>query len=195
MWKLTTVLLAGAAFGGAMLAAAHAQGSGDAASRLIERLDSSGDGAVGLDEFVAAQKQQFAAADSDGDGFVTEAELTSPQRDQAKIATLVQRLDTDGDGRISSDEAEGSGSTKVSSRFSRLDADADGFVTAEELSTPRQKSSSRLAVRMIKRSKTADESRISLVEAEAISGMLFKRIDANSDGAIDATELAARHGQ
>jgi Ca2+-binding EF-hand superfamily protein len=71
----------------------------------------------------SAEEIAFMAADTDGDGVVSEAELA---RDAARgFATL----DKDGDGKLSPDEL----GPHDAALFRRVDADGDGMLTFEEV--------------------------------------------------------------
>lgn len=142
-----------------------AQARGAARAAVTQRsvwadLDTDGDGRVSAAEadVDAEFTSNFAAMDSDSDGFVTDAEFREHARvthqgedDQdvpppppsqaqgpeqaAAHSSVVQRdlwarLDSDGDGRISS--VEGSVDAEFSAMFTMADADRDGFVTDAE---------------------------------------------------------------
>lgn len=92
------------------------------------------------------EAKKFAAADSNGDGVLDEAELVSllyPEThdgvlDLAVEETLVAE-DVDGDGRLSAkefwlnDDDPDSEDAEQSVVFARLDADGDGYLSQEEL--------------------------------------------------------------
>ncbi|MCA9474040.1 MAG: hypothetical protein KC594_18400 [Nitrospira sp.] len=62
--------------------------------------------------------------------FSQEAESMSEERGPGRL----EKMDTDGDGKVSLDEfLEGAGT-----RFGKLDADEDGFLTAEEFKEGRK---------------------------------------------------------
>ena len=108
-------------------------------------LDADGDGRISAAEF----NTHFSMMDSDGDGFLSANEYRAqmvqgdpmpPAQSQGAANAAVDpavahseawaRLDTDGDGRISSVEA--SMDQTFSSHLSAMDADDDGFVTDAE---------------------------------------------------------------
>lgn len=80
----------------------------------VTALDANGDGKIGVDELKARQMaameqratdratRMMERMDSDGDGFLSAAELATP----AAPARMFDRLDTDGDGAVSRAEAE-----------------------------------------------------------------------------------------
>lgn len=138
--------------------AAQAAGRSAVTQRSVwADLDTDGDGRVSAVEgnVDAEFTSTFALMDSDSDGFVTEAEFREHARvshqgedvppsppgqaqgpeQAAAHSSVVQRdlwarLDTDGDGRISS--TEGSVDANFSAMFTMADADRDGFVTDAE---------------------------------------------------------------
>jgi hypothetical protein len=75
---------------------------------------------------------QFATIDADKDGFVTEKELTAA--DAASPAVMIQRLDTDKDGKVSVAEM----SSRILAMFDFADADHDGTVTPAERQAARE---------------------------------------------------------
>ncbi|MCW2880165.1 MAG: hypothetical protein JWQ95_4265 [Sphaerisporangium sp.] len=62
--------------------------------------------AVPADQQWAQLKKQFESIDSDGDGFITEAEFTGhfPDVPAEALGALERDADTDGDGRLSFEE-------------------------------------------------------------------------------------------
>ncbi|MBI5366822.1 MAG: EF-hand domain-containing protein [Planctomycetes bacterium] len=111
---------------------AHA---GDEGRAFIDLCDSNGDGSLTLDEFPFGE-DLFTAADGDGDGLLTGAELAALRRakDAAKpglpreLNAIFRKHDQDRDGRISRAECPPDGRE----RFDRVDQDHDGFVTRAE---------------------------------------------------------------
>lgn len=116
------------------------------ARRVIEKLDTDGDGSISAEEAKAHPRmgEHFAKLDADGDGQLTSAELIEakkahrgrgghhrmgPPEDHAK--RMIEKLDADGDGQIS--EAEAADKPHLAERFSKLDADGDGQVTEQEM--------------------------------------------------------------
>ena len=72
--------------------------------------------------------------------------------------------------------------------FSRLDQNADGRVTIEEYKAAGQK----WMERIIARHPDGKLAKASVEERDAMMTRRFERLDTNRDGAIDATEWAAR---
>lgn len=140
MRKLTlaALLASGATLGVAGFAYAdHHEGS-DRKARMIEKLDTNGDGAISKAEVEAAKAAKFAEADANGDGSLTMAELEAfheaereSKREEMK-RRMFARADANSDGVISIDEFEmrGRGGENM---FERVDANDDGILSAEEL--------------------------------------------------------------
>lgn len=105
----------------------------------------------------------FAAVDTDGDGKITEAELSAYR--QSRVAGV----DSDGDNMISAAELSARMMTAMQVRADAMakarveaqDADGDGKLSAEELLAP------------------------------PMAGRLFQRLDSDGDGAVSEAEIAA----
>ena len=113
-----------------------------------------------------------------------------------------QDADTDGDGKLSTQEANANAG--LSSRFSTIDTDKDGFVTTEEYrvfytanasqGAENAAAHSAVVTRDVWVKLDADaDSRISLAEAAANSDLnaSFSTMDSNSDGFVTQAEYQA----
>jgi len=135
-----------------------ASGASDAATSMINSLDTNGDGVVSLEEAEAGGSQNasqaFAALDSDGDGSLTSTELSSAlqqlgpphgyhhggPRSSSDIATqILSDIDSDGDGGLSLSEigtATGTAANdQTNAAFSNLDTDGNGKLSLTELTS------------------------------------------------------------
>ncbi len=104
-----------------------------------------------------------------------------------------QAIDTDGDGRLTPDEVKAFRET----RFREQDTDGDGKLSRDELIASMMKGAKARIERRVDRilghrDKDSDGF-ISLEEAFAGPGAdrMFKRLDANGDGALTMEEIAA----
>lgn len=109
--------------------------------RMLQELDTNGDGEIAKSEIDARRAEAFAKSDTNGDGVITPAEFEAAaearkaEREARRREAMFSRLDTDGDGAVS--EAEFT--TREMKMFERADADGDGVITAEELEEMRGK--------------------------------------------------------
>lgn len=108
------VLIAGLALSPVAGPSAAQDGAGPAAlaGALFQRLDADGDGRVTQSEMTEARRAGFARADANGDGVLSASEIAARQERARRFA------------RIADDGATG--------RLARLDADGDGALSFEE---------------------------------------------------------------
>ncbi|MBN2433338.1 MAG: EF-hand domain-containing protein [Acidobacteria bacterium] len=115
--------------------AAHKRGFTEPA-RMMERLDTDGDGLISMAEFTHPP-DLFDRLDLNEDGNITREETEQARRQhQAEMAELAaerfREADTDQNGYLSPDEFPG-----FDRAFERLDADNDGQLSPEELAAGR----------------------------------------------------------
>lgn len=108
----------------------------------FEELDANGDGALTQVEMQAYGKARIAAADTDGDGDISWAELEAhiaskgQGRMERRIDRMMDRMDADKDGVISAAEIETASADRSARRanrgFERADADGNGSISKAE---------------------------------------------------------------
>ena len=144
-------------------------GGGDWGKRL-KAMDANKDGSVSKDEW-KGRPEHFARLDSDKDGVISSSEIDAFSKRARQQGgwknrpgdALFRRLDTNGDKKISKEEWK-----LNADLFAKFDANGDGFVTADEV-TPKTR---------------GDE-----MPAGRGADAMFRKLDKNKDGKIDATEM------
>lgn len=111
---------------GLIASPAFAQDRGD---RMWERLDKNGDGRIALSEVDERHRARLAAADANGDGYITRDEWNAHREKRRAESKARAFPDKDGDGVVSRAEFM----AKAGERFDKLDADGDGVLTEEEM--------------------------------------------------------------
>jgi Ca2+-binding EF-hand superfamily protein len=98
---------------------------------FLEKMDGDGDGRVTRDEFIAGRAELFAKRDRNSDGYLDRADLgkRAARRMGNRKSDARDRLDTNGDGKISKDEFV-SGDTPM---FGMADKNDDGVLDSKEL--------------------------------------------------------------
>ncbi|WP_299665952.1 EF-hand domain-containing protein [uncultured Ruegeria sp.] len=93
---------------------------------------------TGSSALAKGPRPTFQDLDADGNGQVTQAEITAHRNQKFTTA------DTDGDGQLSVEEMQTAAQTKANERvtkmFEKHDANADGFLSEDELPKPRRAS-------------------------------------------------------
>ena len=103
--------------------------------------DADKDGKLTQEELKAYRADALKGVDADGDGLLSVEELTAARlkaeqaRIEAQVKGMVERRDVDGDGKLSAVELLTP--PMPANMFDRLDADKDGSLSAEELQRPR----------------------------------------------------------
>lgn len=106
---------------------------GERNSGMMERFDEDGDGKISMNEFPGSD-ERFQELDENDDGFLESAEM--PTRGSGgrgergrggQGGEMMERLDKDGDGRISMEEFPG-----PDDRFEEMDTNGDGFISRDD---------------------------------------------------------------
>lgn len=113
--------------------------------KLFDRLDLNKDEKISKEEAANNPRfsQNFENVDANKDGGISREELKafkatqkgSDQRQGSKKEHAGEKkaeLDTNGDGKISRDEASKSGNERFLNKFDEMDTDKDGFISKEE---------------------------------------------------------------
>lgn len=89
-------------------------------------------------ELTDGGKLRFTKADSDKEGFLSQTELATQLLEKMrrhaarKSAEMLERIDTNKDGRLGLDEMQAAASTRMVKGFARVDKYNDGLLSAEE---------------------------------------------------------------
>lgn len=130
--KIAIAVIATVGIASAALGHNHAKGDaeGPRAERMIERMDTDGDGTVTRADALAFASDRFARMDANGDGQITKDERRAAR--QARRGERMARMDADGDGMISQAEMTAIAADRAARRFARLDTDGDGLVSVAD---------------------------------------------------------------
>jgi len=111
---------------------------------------------------------------------------------------MFQRMDTNGDGKVSADE-HAAGARRM---FETMDANHDGRVTAREMDAAHEQVTGQKAKRTdlsaadkIKAIDTDGDGAVSAEEHEAGSKIMFEKMDSDGDGSLTRSEMDAGHAR
>jgi hypothetical protein len=103
----------------------------------LEHADTNHDGKITRQEYIDARAEQFARLDRNGDGVIDDSDsregANQSGRGQRMAAAMRERIDANGDGKISKEEFVNA-PTMV---FDKFDADKNGELDAKELEAAR----------------------------------------------------------
>jgi len=175
------------------------------------KADLNQDGQVTKAEFTETAKTHFLAADTDGDGFLTETERKAFHeiKKDAKKDERFEKLDANGDGAISRDEMDAAGQNFKAQKdemkakvLEKYDTNLDGELSDAERTVMRSDWEGKKGGPRGKQGPRGERPNpdansdgfISLDEHMAVSEQLFIRLDANGDGVLTEGEGKKRKG-
>jgi hypothetical protein len=94
-----------------------------------------GTGGLSLDPYLARQTSRIMAADTDGDGKISRAELAATARNGRDPSRRFDAMDANHDGMLDASEIRAA----LTRRFHRLDRNGDGLLTPDERMAGRQR--------------------------------------------------------
>ncbi|MEM6887063.1 MAG: calcium-binding protein [Pseudomonadota bacterium] len=103
----------------------------------FEALDTNGDGQITQQEMSATRDARFSDVDTDGDGLLSleELEAQGAARAKTRAERMMERLDANADGALSSDEL--AARDRGGKMFERADSNGDGAISKEEFDSAR----------------------------------------------------------
>lgn len=126
-----------------------------------------------------------------GTATVGAAGLAAAQPHHGGMANMMERLDTNGDGQITKEEAEAA----KAARFAEADTNGDGGLSMAEMQAFHAAEKARrmetMRQRMFEKADADGNGVISADEFEARGAPMFDRMDADGDGVITAEEMQA----
>jgi Ca2+-binding EF-hand superfamily protein len=167
------------------------------AGKMFEKADTDRNGSLSKAEVLAAAERIFAHRDGNKDGVLDTADARSGKGKwhhgkggEQRAERMLNRLDTDKDGRISQAEML----ARANRAFERFDTDRNGEVTKAEVDAKREAfRDARKAFRAVKATEgeARDAARAALRDArmDRMGLRLFERADADSNGTLTRAEM------
>ena len=193
------------------------------AGKMFDRADTDKNGTLSETEVLASAEKIFARRDTNKDGALDTADARPGKGHHGKggeqrAARMMDRLDTDKDGKLSQDEML----ARAARTFERLDTDKNGEVTKAEVDVRREafrdarkafrevKATEgeardaaraalrdaridRMGLRMFERADADKNGTLTKAEMETAAAEMFKQRDRNGDGFITPDEIGKRH--
>src|SRR4051812_4534493 len=100
---------------------------------------------------------------------------------------ILQRVDSDKDGKISKAEFDAEGSKL----FAKLDENSDGKIGSSEMP---QRHAAKFGAHMFDRIDADQDGKVTKAEFQAAGDKMFQRMDKNGDGTIEKSEMQPPHG-
>ena len=212
--RLALLTFAATAFATAAFADGASGGSHGGHGGFLKSADLNKDGVIDQAEFQTARDKWFADLDTNKDGFVSadelkafgdkmHAEWAQKHADQADnkpadgkpnghrgdfTQHILERVDTDKDGKISKVEFDAEGSKM----FAKLDENSDGKIASDEMP---QRHWARFGGHMFDSMDADHDGQVTKAEFQAAGEKMFQRMDKNGDGIIEKDEMQKPHGE
>jgi Ca2+-binding EF-hand superfamily protein len=169
--------------------------------RLLQKMDTNGDGRISEQEFLAAATARFKTIDSAHTGGVNAQQLSnSPaaaERLNKRAEGFVRRFDTAGNGYVTQDEVIAA----AQKRFARMDANGDGKLTPDELTfghghraaadvTPSERRTA-FAQKHFDKLDTNHDGVVTMDEFVGAATARFQQLDSHGTGKITAADIAS----
>lgn len=109
----------------------------------FEELDENGDGQITRSEMENMRANRISRADANGDGDISLEEMQQHGAERARehASRVMERLDSNDDGVLSSDEMPSN--ERANRRFDRVDTDDDGVISKSEFEAARDRIANR----------------------------------------------------
>jgi len=161
------------------------------------KADANGDGAVSQAEFEAAALDHWNKADANHDGKVTTDEMkamfAAKHDEDAHAAEAFAKMDSNGDGKIERSEV----AKMPDPMFKKLDTDKDGAISPAEFDKHPDAHAKGLAKHEHDFKQLPgdgnNDGAVTKDEAQAEAQKMFKKLDTNGDGKLSKEELMAMH--
>jgi Ca2+-binding EF-hand superfamily protein len=163
---------------------ALAQGQG---KKGLLRFDRDGNGVVTLDEMRTGALEHFDRMDTSKDGRLTLDEIVAAETGRA--AKHFAEMDKNVDGKVERAEVP----KMPDEVFARLDKNGDGAISREEMALARGDRFQKEARERLQRADKDHDGAISRDEAKAEVEARFASLDTNHDGVLSADEMKAAH--
>ncbi len=181
-----------------------------APGRFLAQLDKNGDGKISPDEVPDERRENFqklvARLDKDGDGALSKAEIpaggtaqpASLKRDGAMADAMFKRMDANGDGKATADEAPEARREQVARMIRRGDKDGDGALSQEEFAAVAKQRAEAVKMRTEKPNSEPGQKPAAAAavtkknnpgQAQAMPASLFRAVDKDRDGTLSGDEI------